>query len=97
MGMIHGIGAETATQTLIIAGAAGATSAATGSFLLIAFVVGLILSNTIVTLASTMGIMGLGGSKIVYKTLGIIVGSFSLVVGVLFLMHKGDSLPSFFA
>ena len=97
IGMIHGIGAETGSQALIIAGAAGATSAAAGSFLLIAFVIGLIISNTLITIASTMGVLGSEGRRAVYMTLGVLVGTFSLVVGTVFLLQKGNVLPGFFA
>mgnify|MGYP001095186591 CR=1 FL=1 len=37
IGVVHGIGAETGSQALLLAAAAGATSALTGSYLLIAF------------------------------------------------------------
>ena len=97
IGMIHGIGAETGSQALIIAGAAGATSAATGSFLLIAFVIGLIISNTLITIASTMGVLGSEGRRVVYITLGVVVGAFSLIIGTVFLLQRGDVLPGFFA
>ena len=97
IGMIHGIGAETGSQVLIIAGAAGATSAATGGFLLIAFVVGLIISNTLITIASTMGILGSQSRRILYIGLGVGIGSFSLVVGTIFLLQQESILPGFFA
>jgi high-affinity nickel-transport protein len=97
IGMIHGIGAETGSQALLIAGAAGATSAAAGSFLLIAFAVGLVLSNTLITIASTMGVLGSQSRRVFYLGLGVLIGSFSLVIGTVFLLQKGSILPGFFA
>lgn len=97
IGMIHGIGAETGSQALILAGAAGATSTAAGSFLLISFCVGLILSNSLITIASTMGILGAQGRGYIYTGLGIMIGTFSLIVGSLFLLQKGSVLPGLFA
>src|SRR5687768_1102314 len=52
VGMIHGVGAETPTQVLIFLAAAGAGGAAVGVLVLIAFLVGLLASNSLVTLGS---------------------------------------------
>jgi high-affinity nickel-transport protein len=97
IGMIHGIGAETGTQALLLAAAAGATSLIAGSFLLAAFAVGLVISNTLIALASLTGIIGAKGSRAVQIVLGTIIGSFSLIVGALFLFQKGGVLPGFFS
>jgi high-affinity nickel-transport protein len=95
--MIHGIGAETGTQALLLAAAAGATSVIAGSFLLAAFAVGLVLSNTLIAVASLAGLIGARGGRAVQLVLGTLVGSFSLVVGFLFLIQKGSILPGFFS
>lgn len=97
IGMIHGIGAETGSQALLLAAAAGATSMATGSFLLAAFAIGLVISNSIITVVSTMGILSSQFHKTAYITLGVIIGSFSLVIGTLFLLQKGTVLPGLFS
>ena len=97
IGMIHGIGAETGSQALIIAGAVGATSAAAGSLLLVAFAIGLVLSNTLITIASTAGVLGFQNRRTVYIGLGVLIGSFSLVIGTIFLLQRGSMLPGFFA
>ena len=97
IGMIHGIGAETGSQALLLAAAAGATSAASGSLLLVAFSVGLILSNSIITVASTVGILGAQTRRTAYLVIGVLIGSFSLVIGTIFLLQKGSILPGFFA
>ena len=55
VGMIHGIGAETGSQAVLLGGIAGATGTMTGIAILLAFVVGLLLSNTLVAVASASG------------------------------------------
>ena len=97
IGMIHGIGAETGSQALILAGAAGATSELAGTFLLAAFAVGLIMSNTIITIASIVGFVGMRARKWTQISLGMSIGLFSLVIGTLFLLQKGGVLPGIFA
>ena len=97
IGMIHGVGAETGSQALLLASAAGATSATAGTFLLLAFAMGLIISNSLITIASTAGFLTAQVRRKAYRVLGVIVGSFSLVVGTLFLIQKGSILPGFFA
>lgn len=98
VGVIHGIGAETGTQALLLASAAGATSAAAGSFLLVAFAIGLVASNLLITVASTYGFAaGVRSRRIVTTTFGVAIATFSLVIGTLFLFQKADMLPGFFA
>ncbi|MCH8222344.1 MAG: hypothetical protein IH868_02925 [Chloroflexi bacterium] len=97
IGMIHGIGAETGSQALILAGAAGATSELAGTFLLAAFAVGLVLSNTLITIASIVGFVGMRARKWTQISLGMSIGLFSLVIGTLFLLQKGGVLPGIFA
>jgi high-affinity nickel permease len=97
VGVVHGIGAETGTQALLLASAAGATSATAGSFLLVSFAVGLIASNLLITMASTFGWAGSQSRRIIQTTLGVAIASFSLVVGTLFLFQRADILPGFFS
>ena len=97
IGVIHGIGAETGSQALLLAAAAGATSTLTGSFLLIAFVVGLVVSNTLITIAATAGLLKSDRHRKIHTAFGIVIAVFSLVVGSMFLLGTADSLPSLFA
>ena len=95
--LVHGIGAETGTQAILLAATVGATSALTGSFLLIAFVIGLLLSNTLITIAAISGLLGGDRHPKLHLGLGICVASFSLILGFMFVMGKTQNLPSFFA
>jgi cytochrome c biogenesis protein CcdA len=96
VGMIHGVGAETPTQVLIFLAAAGAGGAAVGVLVLIAFLVGLLASNSLVTLGSAFGFLSASKNFAVYATVGVIVGAFSLILGVLFVLGQETVLPAFF-
>ncbi|MBT5892601.1 MAG: hypothetical protein HOH57_02245 [Chloroflexi bacterium] len=96
IGVVHGIGAETGSQALLLAAAAGATSALTGSFLLIAFVVGLIMSNTLIAIATTTGLLGADRHHKFHTALGIVIAVFSIVLGSMFILGIADNLPAFF-
>ena len=96
IGVVHGIGAETGSQALLLAAAAGATSALTGSILLIAFVVGLIVSNTLIAIASTAGLVGNERYHALHTAFGIVVAVFSLVLGSMFVFGTAGNLPALF-
>ena len=96
IGVVHGIGAETGSQALLLAAAAGATSALTGSFLLIAFVVGLVVSNTLIAIASTAGLLGTERHHKIHTVIGIVIAVFSIVLGSMFVLGRTDGLPTFF-
>jgi cytochrome c biogenesis protein CcdA len=97
VGMLHGIGAETPTQILIFTAAAGAGGKAAGIAVLVAFLVGLVTSNSVITLGSTFGILRASKNFAVYATVAIITGVFSLVIGTLFVLGKDSMLPALFA
>ncbi|GAC1561008.1 MAG: hypothetical protein NVS2B7_35320 [Herpetosiphon sp.] len=93
IGMIHGIGAETGSQALLLAGAAGATSAAVGSVMLLSFVAGMVASNSLIAAFSTFGFVSARAKHTVYLVIGVFAGLFSLVVGAFFVTGRGSSLP----
>src|SRR2546429_3623270 len=92
VGMIHGVGAETGSQALLLAGAAGDTGA-TGSAALMAFVAGLLLSNTLVAVVSASGFIGAQRLRTVYVVVGFVAGLASLAIGLLFVFGLGTALP----
>jgi cytochrome c biogenesis protein CcdA len=96
VGMIHGVGAETPSQVVIFLAAAGAGGTAVGVMVLIAFLVGLLTSNTLITLGSAFGFLSASRNFAVYATVAVIVGAFSLVLGVVFLLGHESVLPAFF-
>jgi high-affinity nickel-transport protein len=95
VGLIHGIGAETGTQVLIIATAVGAGTKVMGVAALMAFVLGILISNTFVTIATTFGFVSARRRQLVYVGAGALAAGFSLVVGIIFLFAAGGILPSF--
>jgi high-affinity nickel-transport protein len=96
VGMIHGVGAETPSQVLIFLAAAGAGGPVVGVVVLVAFIVGLLASNSLITLGSAFGFLSASRNFAVYASVGVIVGLFSLVLGVLFFLGQESVLPAFF-
>ncbi len=95
VGMLHGVGAETATQVLVFVAAAKAGSGV-GELLLVVFILGLVTSNTGITFASTIGYLNAARSFRVYATVAVITGVCSLAVGSLFLLGSASVLPAIF-
>ena len=94
VGAIHGIGAETGTQVLLIAALGGAAGAGLGVPMLFAFVVGLLISNTIIVFITATGFVASQTRQRLYVAVGVVAGVFSLVVGVIFLAGADAILPA---
>src|SRR5262245_16969575 len=93
IGVIHGVGAETGSQALLLASAAGATTALTGTIMLMAFTIGLLVSNSLVAVFSLLSFTSSSTKRNVYVAIGVLAGIFSLVVGIFFLTGQGAELP----
>jgi len=93
VGMIHGIGAETATQALLIAGVGGAAGQGLAIPMLLAFIVGLVLSNTLIVVLTATGFVASQLRRRLYVVIGVFAGLFSVVVGTLFLLGWEGALP----
>ncbi len=93
VGMIHGIGAETGSQVLIIAAVGGAAGQGLGVPMMLAFIVGLLASNTIVVVVSATGFVASQVRTRLYIAIGLLAGTFSVFVGLLFLIGAESSLP----
>lgn len=96
VGMIHGVGAETPTQVVIFLTVAGAGGRVAGVFLLVTFLIGLLASNTLITIGSAFGFVRASKNWTVYVVVAVLTASFSLVMGVLFVLGRGDVLPAVF-
>jgi High-affinity nickel-transport protein len=94
IGMIHGVGAETPTQVLVFVTAAGADGKGGGLLLLVAFLVGLLSSNSAVALAGTFGFLRATRNFRLYVAVSCITALFSLVVGSIFLLGSAALLPA---
>jgi len=95
IGVLHGIGAETGSQALLLAGAVGATAQATGTALLLFFALGLLMSNSLIAAFSAFGFVSASTRRSVYLVFGIFAAVFSLIVGFLFVTGQESALPDF--
>jgi high-affinity nickel permease len=93
VGMIHGVGAETGTQVLLIAAVGGASSAGLGVPMLFAFVIGLLISNVVIVLLSSVSFVTSQTRERLYVAIGAVAGLFSLFVGTIFLFGLEGMLP----
>jgi high-affinity nickel-transport protein len=93
VGMIHGVGAETGTQVLLIAAVGGAASAGLGVPMLFAFVLGLLLSNLAIVVISSVGFVASQTRERIYVVVGAVAGFFSLAIGMVFLIGTDAVLP----
>lgn len=94
IGLIHGIGAETPTQLLLFVTAAGVGGSVVGSMLVLLFVLGLVTSNSAISILAIGGYAKAQTSGRFKIALGIITAAFSLIVGILFLFNKSSLLPA---
>ncbi len=95
IGVLHGIGAETGSQALLLAGAVGATAQATGTALLLFFALGLLMSNSLIAAFSAFGFVSANTRRTVYLVFGVFAAVFSLIVGFLFVTGQESALPDF--
>jgi hypothetical protein len=93
IGMLHGIGAETATQALLFLAVAGMGGRMLGSLMLATFVAGLVVSNSLVALATLSGFRVASQNTAALRVVGGLVALFSFVVGFVFITGHEASLP----
>ncbi len=93
VGMIHGVGAETGTQVLLIAAVGGAANLGLGIPMMLAFIVGLLITNTIIVLITATTFVASQLRQRVYVAVGVVAGAFSLVIGILFVFQQEGVLP----
>jgi ABC-type nickel/cobalt efflux system permease component RcnA len=96
IGMIHGVGAETPTQILLLVTAAGVGGGPAGFALLAVFIAGLLVSNSAVAAATAVGFAQGKRAPAIYLTLALITGIASFVMGLLYVAGKANVLPSIF-
>jgi high-affinity nickel-transport protein len=94
VGMIHGVGAETGTQVLLIAAVGGASSQGLGLPMMLAFIVGLLLANSAIVLITATGFVASRARERIYIVIGVVAGAFSLVIGLFFLFELEGALPA---
>lgn len=94
IGVLHGIGAETGSQILLLT-AVASTNRSLGALMLVMFVVGLITCNMIVAVLGNVGFASAlqKRTKAVIIALGLSTAIFSLATGVIFSLGANDRLP----
>ena len=93
VGMIHGVGAETGSQVLLIAAVGGAASLGLGIPMMLAFIAGLLITNTLIVVITATTFVASQLRQRIYVGVGVVAGAFSLVIGVLFLFQAEGVLP----
>jgi high-affinity nickel-transport protein len=96
IGMIHGVGAETPTQILLLVTAAGVGGSFAGLVLLGGFIAGLLVSNSAVAAATAVGFAQGRRAPAIYLTLALVSGIASFAMGLLYVAGRADLLPSLF-
>ena len=94
VGMIHGIGAETGTQVLLIAAVGGAAASGLGIPMLLAFVLGLLISNFAIVVMTSVGFVASQTRERIYVVVGLVAGIFSLIIGTIFLLSLDGMIPA---
>lgn len=97
IGMIHGIGAETPSQVLLFIAATGAGGQVFGSVILLTFVVGLVISNSALTVLSIFGYTRARRHTRLFLGVGALAAFFSLAIGAIFLTGQAGLLPPLLA
>jgi high-affinity nickel permease len=86
IGIVHGIGAETPTQLGLFVLAAGAAGWTGGLLCVLTFAVGLLAMNAVMAVASA-GMFHLSNFReSIYRSVMILTGTYSILVGAVFLM-----------
>jgi hypothetical protein len=78
---------------LIIAAVGGAASVGLGIPMMLAFIVGLLISNSVIVVLTATGFVASQARGRIYLAIGILAGTFSLVVGILFVLQAEGVLP----
>jgi high-affinity nickel-transport protein len=95
IGVVHGIGAETPTQVMLFSLALSAGAAAESRLavlLILSFVAGLVVTNTLLGFLGAYGI-ATAREGALYRGMGLLVGVFSLALGAVFLLGGSSLLP----
>lgn len=97
IGALHGIGAETPSQVVIFVAAAGAGGRANGTAVLLLFVAGLLVANTLIALVTAFGFGRSVRNRRVHRAMSVGTAAFSLVLGLTLVTGQGTVLPSLLA
>jgi high-affinity nickel permease len=94
VGAVHGIGAETGTQVLIISAAAGTANHAVALALLCTFVIGIVISNMVLAWLAICGLNQATRFRPIYSAAAVATAVFSLAVGLVFALGYSEKIFS---
>ncbi len=94
IGALHGIGAETPTQVVILLGAAGASGVTAGVVVLAVFILGVMVSNTGIAIGATFGFLNATKGGVGYLVASAVTAVASVFIGIVFLLGASGSLPA---
>ncbi len=87
IGIIHGIGAETPTQMMLFALTVSTGVANGGAVIIVLYSVGLVMTSTFLGVLGSYGYIKSSGCQRLYRSLAFVTGSFSILLGALFLIN----------
>ncbi len=93
VGMLHGVGVESPTQIAIFVASTSLVGVQAGMLLLVAWVAGLIVANSVIAVLAGFGVLNAERNFVVYVAVALFVAAGSVVMGVLLLLGI-DALPS---
>lgn len=82
IGILHGIGAETPTQVMLISSSVGLNNFAAASMQLLFFTIGLLVATIMVTYIASWGFVNLKARQWAYLLFGCVTGTYSVVLGI---------------
>jgi ABC-type nickel/cobalt efflux system permease component RcnA len=93
VGLLHGVGAETGSQAVVLVSASHVASTMAGVAVLGAFVTGIVVTTGFIALGTAFGWKLLAGRGNAYRYLTIGTAVASGVVGVMFVSGHSGTLP----
>jgi high-affinity nickel-transport protein len=93
VGLLHGIGAETGTQALVLVSASRVASTAAGLSVLAAFVAGIIATTGMIAVGAAFGWKFLSRTGRAFTYLTIATAAASGLVGLMFVAGHAGTLP----
>ncbi|HSL75784.1 MAG TPA: hypothetical protein VK867_02495, partial [Candidatus Limnocylindrales bacterium] len=80
-------------QVLLIGAVGGAASAGLGIPMLLAFVLGLLISNFAIVVLTSVGFVASQTRERIYVVVGLVAGLFSLILGTIYVLAMDAIVP----
>jgi len=93
IGIIHGVGGETPTQILLFIIAGGISGGVAGVVVVLAFVAGVFITNTVESVLASLGYARAAESPRLFRRVAAAAAVFSLLIGALFVLGGSGLLP----